>query len=79
MWLRTDQSDCSLNHDITARVFKLDILQVEFIRTRPLDGTFKQSEFKKYLHDLPVCDAGTGLLFKFRPDTHGLNEEIGRH
>ena len=39
----------------------------------------KQSEFKKYLHGLPVCDAGTRLLFKFRPGTHGLNEELGRH
>ena len=37
----------------------------------------RQSEFKKYLHGL--CDAGTRLLFKFRPGTHGLNEELGRH
>ena len=26
-----------------------------------------------------VSDAGTRLLFKFRPGTHGLNEELGRH
>ena len=30
-----------------------------------------------YLHR--VVDAGTRLLFKFRPGTHGLNEELGRH
>ena len=34
-------------------------------------------EFKKYLHG--VCDAGSRLLFKFRLDKHGLNEEFGRH
>ena len=33
-------------------------------------------EFKKYLHG--VSDAGTRLLFKFRSETHGLNEELGR-
>ena len=37
----------------------------------------KSVEFKKYLHG--VCDAGSRLLFKFRSDTHGLNEELGRH
>ena len=34
-------------------------------------------EFKRYLHG--VSDAGTRLLFKFRSETHGLNEELGRH
>ena len=34
-------------------------------------------EFKKYLRG--VGDAGTRLLFKFRPGTRGLNEELGRH
>ena len=34
-------------------------------------------EFKKYLHG--VCDARSRLLFKFRPDIHGLNEELDRH
>ena len=32
---------------------------------------------KRYPHG--VSDAGTGLLFKFRSGTHGLNEELGRH
>ena len=26
-----------------------------------------------------MADAGSRLLFKFRPGTHGLNEELGRH
>ena len=26
-----------------------------------------------------LSDAGTRLLYKFRPGTHGLNEELGRH
>ena len=34
-------------------------------------------ELKKYLHG--VCDAGNSLLLKVRSDTHGLNEELGRH
>ena len=37
----------------------------------------KSVEFNKYLHG--VCDAASRLLFKFRVDTHGLNEELGRH
>ena len=37
----------------------------------------KEVEFRRYLHG--VGDAGTGLLFKFRSGTHGLNEELGRH
>ena len=37
----------------------------------------KNVEFKKYLHG--VSDAGTRLLFKFRSEMHGLNEELGRH
>ena len=37
----------------------------------------KEVEFKRYLHG--VGDAGTGLVFKFRSGTHGLNEELGRH
>ena len=37
----------------------------------------KSVEFKKYLHG--ICDAGSGLLFKFRSGTHGLNEELDRH
>ena len=37
----------------------------------------KRVEFKKYLHG--VSDAGTRLSFKFRSETHGLNEELGRH
>ena len=37
----------------------------------------KSIEFKKYLHG--ICDAGSRHLFKFRSDTHGLNEELGRH
>ena len=36
----------------------------------------KSVEFKKYLHG--VCDAERRLLFMFRLDTHGLNEELGR-
>ena len=34
-------------------------------------------EFKKYLHG--KSDAGSRLMFKLRSDTHGLNEEQGRH
>ena len=34
-------------------------------------------KFKRYLNR--VGDAGTGLLFKLRSGTHGLNEELGRH
>ena len=34
-------------------------------------------EFKKYHRG--VSDAGTRLLFKFRSEMHGLNEEFGRH
>ena len=34
-------------------------------------------EFKKYLHGR--SDEGARFLFKFRPGTHGLNEELGRH
>ena len=26
-----------------------------------------------------MADAESGLLFKFRSGTHGLNEELGRH
>ena len=37
----------------------------------------KNIEYKDYLHG--VSDAGTRLLFKFRSETHGLNEELGRH
>ena len=37
----------------------------------------KVVEFKKYLHG--KSDAGSRLMFKFRSDTHGLNEELGRH
>ena len=37
----------------------------------------KSVEFKNYLHG--ICDAGSTLSFKFRSDTHGLNEELGRH
>ena len=37
----------------------------------------KVVEFKKYLHG--PGDAGLRLLFKFRSETHGLNEELGRH
>ena len=37
----------------------------------------KKVGFKKYLHG--VSDAGSSLLFKFRSETHGLNEELGRH
>ena len=34
-------------------------------------------ECKKYLYGVP--DMGSKLLFRFRSDTHGLNEELGRH
>ena len=37
----------------------------------------KEVDFKTYLHG--VSDAGTRLLFKFRSEMHGLNEELGRH
>ena len=34
-------------------------------------------ECKKYLHGF--SDMGSKLLFGFRSETHGLNEELGRH
>ena len=37
----------------------------------------KVVEFKQYLHG--VSDTASRLMFKFRPGTHGLNEELGRH
>ena len=37
----------------------------------------KEVEFKRYLHG--VSDTRIRLLFKFRSETHGLNEELGRH
>ena len=37
----------------------------------------KAVEYKAYLHG--TCDAGSRLMFKFRPGTHGFDEELGRH
>ena len=37
----------------------------------------KEIEFKNYLQG--VGDPGAQLMFKFRLDTNGLNEELGRH
>ena len=41
------------------------------------DILFCKAVVKAYLHG--ACDAGSGLMFKFRWGTHGLNEELGRH
>ena len=35
---------------------------------------YKEVDFKRYLYG--VSDAGTTLLFKFRPGTQGLNEKL---
>ena len=36
----------------------------------------KSVEFKKYLHGITICDAGSRRLFKFRSGTPSVNEEL---
>ena len=47
------------------------------VKLSPYKTFGKGIEFKKYLHGVPI--AGSRLLFKYRPGTHVLNEELGRY
>ena len=51
--------------------------KIKLINNSLYKSLCKEIEFKNYLQG--VWDTGTGLVFKFRSDTNGLNEELGRH